>query len=582
MNKLPTGYIILLIFGLGCLWPGKSGNLSGQDLLMDRSELPSGTDSVSYYYLEAARINLFNRYADSTDSSKRLLKRALELDENHAPSHFELASLYWPEYPGEAIRHSYAANRLDPGNIWYKNQLGEFYLYGGQYDSALVVYNEILELAPNNPETYSYLSALYDHTDQTFTAIALLDSAEVRFGIIEELAFFKRELLLKTGLIDRAIEETRVLTHTFPFDEKNFVILGELYSKKGADSLAIEAFNQALTIDSTNVYVLHILNQYHLSRNDLGNFLVTAKKMLELDDIELDYKIEFAKNVVNTPQLYQAYFSRVNDIITGLAVKYPDNLQVIDVYATHKIHSGDPQGALGLYKNMLDESADIGLYYRVIELETYLKNQDSMMRYIDLALRRFPEENELHLRKGYGLLYLGQYDSAVKAIENALKYTRSDSMKSVYYALIGDIYYAQDPSDMKKYSRAYEKAIKHNPDNIVALNNFSYYLSLAGKNLDKALEMIVKVIELEPGNPTYIDTHGWILFKLGRTEEARTVMRQAISLDAGENSELMIHYGDILFELEEYLMARIYWQKALEKGYDPEEIEKRFKSAEGK
>ncbi len=89
-------------------------------------------------------------------------------------------------------------------------------------------------------------------------------------------------------------------------------------------------------------------------------------------------------------------------------------------------------------------------------------------------------------------------------------------------------------------------------------------------------------MRLQQNSPTYIDTYGWVLFRMGRFEEAKTALRQAVSLDADESPELMIHYGDVLYELKEYYMASFYWKKALEKGYDPAEIEERLEKIEGK
>ena len=59
-------------------------------------------------------------------------------------------------------------------------------------------------------------------------------------------------------------------------------------------------------------------------------------------------------------------------------------------------------------------------------------------------------------------------------------------------------------------------------------------------------------------------------------------MQQAISLDRSNSAELSLHYGDILYRLNDYFMASVYWKKALERGYDAEEIAERFKLIEGK
>jgi tetratricopeptide (TPR) repeat protein len=68
----------------------------------------------------------------------------------------------------------------------------------------------------------------------------------------------------------------------------------------------------------------------------------------------------------------------------------------------------------------------------------------------------------------------------------------------------------------------------------------------------------------------------WVLYKLGRYAEAKKYMQQALSLDRQQSAELALHYGDILYALGEEFMAKTYWRKALERGADKEEIEKRF------
>jgi Tfp pilus assembly protein PilF len=125
--------------------------------------------------------------------------------------------------------------------------------------------------------------------------------------------------------------------------------------------------------------------------------------------------------------------------------------------------------------------------------------------------------------------------------------------------------------------RAYDKALRYDPDNAVVLNNYAYYLSEEGMDLEKALEMSVMANELSPTNSTYLDTQAWIYYKLGMFEEARKVQQQAISFDSSSNSVLFLHYGDILYRLGERFMAEVYWKRALENGHDRSEIEERLK-----
>ena len=130
---------------------------------------------------------------------------------------------------------------------------------------------------------------------------------------------------------------------------------------------------------------------------------------------------------------------------------------------------------------------------------------------------------------------------------------------------------------MKRCYSAYERSLRYDPDNTMVLNNYAYFLSVEGRDLERALAMASRVVALEDDNPTYLDTHAWVLHKLGRTDEAKKIQQRAVVLDGQKSPSLLAHYGDILHALGEQFMAEIYWRQALEKGYDPALIEPRLK-----
>ena len=74
-------------------------------------------------------------------------------------------------------------------------------------------------------------------------------------------------------------------------------------------------------------------------------------------------------------------------------------------------------------------------------------------------------------------------------------------------------------------------------------------------------------------------SYAWVLYKLGRTDEAKKILQRAVVLDGQRSPALLAHYGDILYALGERFMAEIYWRQALEKGYSAELIEPRMQQA---
>ena len=102
----------------------------------------------------------------------------------------------------------------------------------------------------------------------------------------------------------------------------------------------------------------------------------------------------------------------------------------------------------------------------------------------------------------------------------------------------------------------------YKPDNIGALNNYAYYLSVERKNLDKAEEMSYRTVKAEPTNSTYLDTYAWILFEKGKYVEARIYIDQALQNGGDKSSVVVEHCGDIYYQNGEADKALEYWKQA--------------------
>jgi len=108
----------------------------------------------------------------------------------------------------------------------------------------------------------------------------------------------------------------------------------------------------------------------------------------------------------------------------------------------------------------------------------------------------------------------------------------------------------------------YEEALRINPDFALALNNYAYSLAERGMQLDRALTMARKALEEAPDNASYLDTMGWIYYRLGRYRDAESYVKKAIS--RGEVSAVVHeHMGDIYFKLNDTDRALEHWNAAL-------------------
>jgi tetratricopeptide (TPR) repeat protein len=272
---------------------------------------------------------------------------------------------------------------------------------------------------------------------------------------------------------------------------------------------------------------------------------------------------------------YRKFYRQYDALIKRLYIYHPANSEVAELYAQHLIRSGDIEAALKLCKQLIDYKAPkIEDFTKIIEIENHLNRPDSVRRYLDVALKLFPRNTDLLHMRGALVLERKEYDEAILNYKEALKYAQSDTLRSTLWGAIGDVEYRRD--DKKRSYKAYEKALHYFADNAMVLNNYAYYLSLEGHNLERALTMITRALALSEKNATYLDTMAWVLYKLGRYDEAKKYMQQALARDRSQSPDLAMHYGDILHALGEDFMAKTYWRKALERGADKSEVERRF------
>lgn len=292
------------------------------------------------------------------------------------------------------------------------------------------------------------------------------------------------------------------------------------------------------------------------------------------------------------------YFA-IGNMALALNMLYPNDKRTVDIYGEHLLAGGYIEQSLQLFKSHLDdEPPQLDYYMAVIDLEEYLQRPDSMDIYVARAMELFAENPVLYIRKANRQYLKGDLHGAISTFGKAMEFAVNDTMRGELWGYIGDTYHQiaeraalkrikadtttkypvkmSEKAAMKRCYAAYERALEYFPHNASVLNNYAYFLSEEERDLERALTMSSEAIQLERNNSTYLDTYAWILYLLGRPQEAQTYMRQALSLDRTKSPELPLHYGDILFKLGNNFMAETYWRKALEMGGDREKIEERL------
>jgi tetratricopeptide (TPR) repeat protein len=112
---------------------------------------------------------------------------------------------------------------------------------------------------------------------------------------------------------------------------------------------------------------------------------------------------------------------------------------------------------------------------------------------------------------------------------------------------------------------ALKRAIQINPSHHPSLNYLGYMWAERGHHLPDALKLIEKAVQLSPGNPAYLDSQGWALFRLGHPQQAKPLLEEALRM-VPDDPTLLEHSGDIYVSLGQTQQALDAYYKALAVG----------------
>ena len=204
-----------------------------------------------------------------------------------------------------------------------------------------------------------------------------------------------------------------------------------------------------------------------------------------------------------------------------------------------------------LYQRVLAiDSTDFYGWQNLIISESRLNENEAVRDHAVAALKYYPMQPVFYWYAGVASAVLEIIDDAIYYLEKGRKYTSDKEQMATFDAFLGDLYYQQ--GDEENAFDAYERTLRNDPDNVLVLNNYAYYLAVKNKDLDKDLEMSTKAITMEPDNPTYLDTHAWVLYMKGDYQEAEKHMKKALKLLKEPDETYNRHYEAIMGKLKKW------------------------------
>lgn len=566
-------FIFFLVLGTSALFAQRKQERR-KEVVIVTGKMLSQKDSnlVKDLFFDGLHEKMVMNYPEAFAS----FSKVLEVDPANDAAMFELGSIKFADNQLDEAEYLIRnAVTVKPENEWYWVLLADIYKKSNKIDKLVPVLAELSRIAPEN-EAYLYDKAnallLLKKVDE---AIIAYDEVEKRFGPSDELSSARQRIMLQQGKSAKLEEELRKQIASNPQEIRNYIFLNEVLTKAGQREKAIQVLNKAKEIAPDDAMIRLALADQFKALKQFDNTFIELKAAFNDPNLIIDEKVRI---VLSFFPMFADMKARANaNELTSIMVRvHPGEAKAFAVHGDVLFQERKLAEAKEAYTKALKINDQVyQIWEQLLRIEISLNQFQDLVKDGQTALSIFPNQAALYLYTGIGLAQTGQHEKAITYLNNTLDLeTENKEILMQVYSMLGDSYNA-----LKKFresDQSYIKALEIDPRNSYVLNNYAYYLSLRGENLEEAERMSRRSIELDPGNSSSEDTYAWILFRLKKYQEAKVWIEKALGNGSGSNATQTEHYGDILFFLGEKEKAIEQWQKAKSLGSKSNTLDKKL------
>lgn len=500
-----------------------------------------------------------------------------------------LAAPYVDRYPddvNEALSYGYMAYRLDT------------------IPEAVRVLERTYARNPKTTGALLILSEVNAARDSLKASLANLTEYERIEGHSPQLSLRKMSMLLGMRDTIAAVNEASKLIETNPFEPNYMILKGNLFDVINRRDSALYWYEQAERIAPGSGAPKLSLADYYRQEGDSTKFDEKMYEMLLCEDVDLDRKTEIVAGYLQSLLSDKHDTGRGDYLFSVLREQYPHEPKVLDLAARYSAAKQQFPEAEEQIRYALDmEPGNRTFWGQLITYQLAADSTDKALATYDEAMKHVEPDNDLrHLYASVAMqaerydLAIATYRAMAEGVDSALRTdtlitlrdVRSDILLadldrlSQLFTAMGDTWHLAEQKDSAYM--AYENAIALDESNYLAKNNYAYFLSIDGGDLDKARKLSAQTITGENAdNATNLDTYAWILHLSGENQEAEKYQKMAVEAmekQGYESPELFNHYGDILMSLGNVGEALVYWRKALELDAEIEGLEDKISEGE--
>lgn len=518
-----------------------------------------------HFFLEA----ICQQEKGNHDAAFDLLSHCVEIDSTRSEAYYYLSRYYdFLKNKEKGLAYSEKAVQLEPDNETYLETLANTYISRRKYDKAIDVLERLYDKNRDREEVLSMLAQLYEQQKDYEGAIRTLSRLETLEGKSERLSMAKSELYTQKGDKKAAISEMKQLADQYPNDLNYRCLYGTTLYLNGQQKKALVIYNEILKKDPENRSAQMAMLSHYNEINDSVQAHVWLERMLMNKNATSQDRIMLFRQVIGESERHGGDSTQVLNLFRRVLDTPQADADLAIFCATYMNLKQMPSDSISpvLEHALTLEPTNASARLQLVGYAWAAGDRDRVIALCQDARQYNPDEMAFYYYQGIAYYQKDQLDEALNAFQNGIGVITAQSDPSIvsdFYAVMGDILHQKGLA--REAFMAYDSCLVWKDDNIGCLNNYAYYLSELGEQLDKAEQMSYRTIKAEPKNATYLDTYAWILFMQQRYSEAKIYIDQTLQYDTDTSAVLLEHAGDIYYQAGDADQALAYWQQALER-----------------
>jgi tetratricopeptide (TPR) repeat protein len=515
------------------------------------------------------------------DEAMDLFRYCHALDSTNANVLVELGTFYNVlQEKDKALIYLQKAVSHDPENYYYNMMLAGLSKELGLKQDVVDIYSAMHERYPDKQDLLYELASAYADNGELQKAIDMLNRLEKSTGIIEMVTLNKFRYYSMMGQKEKAFDEIRQIIEKNPSNPAYLVLLGDLYLEDNQVEKAWDYYEQARTVDPAFPELILSRINFYEKQNRKKEAQEELEMAISSSSMEVETKLQLLTRYIGILQQEQQDLTQANPLFESLFRQYPNFSRLYMIYGNVLMMQNEKDKAMEQFRKYIsDQPDDPAGYEQIIRIALPEEDLETIKSVTEQGIKNIPQEPQFYFYLGAAHYQQKNYEEALRVFQEGLEHAVIENplLESDFYGQIGDLNYFLGRKE--EAFESYEKALQLNPNNLPVLNNYSYYLSLDRRDLDKAEMMSGITVKAEPMNPTYLDTYGWILFEQGSYLMAKIYLEKAVEYSGEDPSaEVLEHYGDILNKTGEKEKAVEQWIRAKELGGDAEALDRKIKS----